>query len=121
MLTVQVPQTCISRCTRMKQIWSPLCARRCSPCENRVVRDWEDQLRCKRKKAQGTPGITNLSLGDHHGYTVPHYHFKHRPGSTEVDAVAASLEWNDSSAASSRRPIRCRLSPKHRLEADCGA
>jgi putative tryptophan/tyrosine transport system substrate-binding protein len=23
-----------SRCTRMKQIWSPPCARRCSPCEN---------------------------------------------------------------------------------------
>jgi hypothetical protein len=72
----------------------------------------------KRKMAQGTPGITNLSLGDHHGYTVPHYHVKHRHGSTEVDAVAASLECNHQSAASSRRPMRCRLSPKHRLEAD---
>jgi hypothetical protein len=36
----------------------PPCARRCSPCENRVVHDWEDQPRYKRKKAQGTPGIT---------------------------------------------------------------
>src|SRR5258707_15136361 len=68
----------------------------------RVVHDWEDQLRYKKKKGTGNAWDHNLSLGDHHGYTDPHYHFKHRHGSTEVDAVAASLECNDSSAAKAR-------------------
>jgi hypothetical protein len=72
----------------------PPCARRCSPCENKWCTIGRINLDIK-EKAQGTPGITNLSLGDHHGYTDPHYHFKHRHGSTEVDAVAASLECND--------------------------
>jgi hypothetical protein len=65
------------------------------PMRERVVRDWEDQPRIQKKKGIGNVWDHNLSLGDHHGYTDPHYHFKHRHGSTEVDAVAASLEFND--------------------------
>jgi hypothetical protein len=49
----------------------------------------------QKKKGTGNAWDHNLPLGDHHGYTDPHYHFKHRHGSTEVDAVAASLECND--------------------------
>jgi hypothetical protein len=64
------------------------------PMRERVVHDWEDQLRYKEKNT-GNAWDHNLSLGDHHGYTDPHYHFRHRHGSTEVDAVAASLECND--------------------------
>src|ERR1700724_3373303 len=93
-----------------------LCAHRRSPCENEWCATGRINLATK-KKARGTHGITTLSLRDPHGYTDPHYHFKHQRASTEVDAVAASLECSDQGAASSRRAMRCRLSPKHRLEA----
>lgn len=83
-----------SRCTRMKQIWSPPCARRCRPCENKWCTIARISLD-KKKKGTGNAWDHNLSLGDHHGYTDPHYYFKHRHGSTEVDAVAVSLECND--------------------------
>jgi len=79
----------------MKQIGSPPCARQMKPMRERAVQIGIINLDIKEKRHRerlGSQLVHEVITMASQTLTTP---FRHQHGSTEVDAVAASLECND--------------------------